>query len=480
MCLTNKTVLRIPALLCLVLYLPACVLLGPDYERPELDIPSTYREHVVSGESVANLSWWELFEDAQLQALITTALEENKDLAIAISRIGEAYAAVTIVRAEQFPFIDAVGNVGRGKVSEEINPEAQTDDNYFAGASLSFEIDFWGRFRRATEAQRAELLATEAAFRNVTITLVSNVASTYFMLRDLDEQLIISKRTLQARQESLDLIQARFDKGTVPELDVNQAQIEVAIAEVSVAALERSIVQTENSLRILLGRNPGPVKRGLNLNEQALPLKIPVGLPSELLQRRPDLITAEQQLHAQTARIGVAEALRYPSFSLTGNFGFESTELSDLNSSDAKTWNLFGNVFFPIFNSGQLKAQVEVEKARTDQAMLLYEQTLQQSLREVEDALVSIRTFKNEQAARSRQVTAARNAAKLSRARYNGGVVDYLEVLDTERTLFAAELAESEALRQYLNSIVLLYRSLGGGWLPTEPEEGLQEETEPA
>lgn len=471
----NSVFLRSIALLCMVLLLPSCVMLGPDYERPELDIPNSYELSEKNLDSIANLAWWELFEDAQLQELITTALEENKDLAIAIARIDEAYAAVTIVRSEQFPFIDATGNVGRGKVSEEINPEARTDDNYFAGASLSFEIDFWGRFRRATEAQRAELLATEAAYRNVTITLVSNVASTYFQLRDLDEQLVISKRTLQARQDSLDLIQARFDKGTVPELDVNQAQIEVAIAEVSVASLERNIVQTENSLRILLGRNPGPVKRGLNLDEQVLPMDVPTGLPSELLQRRPDLITAEQQLHAQTARIGVAEALRYPSFSLTGEFGFESTELSDLNSSDAKTWNLFGNVFFPIFNSGQLKAQVEVEKARTDQLILFYEQTLQQSLREVEDALVSIRTYKNEHAARSRQVTAARNAAKLSRARYDGGVVDYLEVLDTERTLFSAELAESVVLRQYLNSIVLLYRSLGGGWLQASPEENIDE-----
>ena len=451
------------------LFLSSCAL-GPDYQRPVLDVPTEYNEYKVSSDSIANISWWELFEDIQLQELIETALEENKDLGIAVARIQEAYAAVTIVRSEQFPTIDALGNAGRSKQSEDINPNAQADDNYFAGADLSFEIDFWGKLRRATEAQRAELLATEAAYRNITIILVSDVASTYFLIRDLDEQLNISTNTLEARENSLKIIQARFDKGTVAEIDVNQAQIEVAIAEVAIASIERQIIQSENALRILLGRNPGPVKRGKQLDQQSLPPEIPVGLPSELLQRRPDLIVAEEQLHAQTARIGVAEALRFPSISLTGSLGFESTDLSDLNSSDAKTWNIFGNIFQPIFNAGRLRAQVEVEISRTEQAMLFYEQTLQQSLREVEDALVAIRTYNNEHAARSRQVAAARNAAKLSRARYDGGVVDYLEVLDTERTLFSAELAESEALRQYLNSIVELYQSLGGGWTPISEE----------
>ena len=447
---------------CIVL-IPACTL-GPDYERPELEIPIEYRESKVSGESIANIEWWNLFQDRQLQTLIETSLEENKDLRIALARIEEAYAAVTIVRSDQFPILDAAGNVGRGKQSEETFPGSETDDNYFGGLDLFFEIDFWGKLGRATEAQRAELLATEAAYRNVTIVLVSNVANTYFLLRDLDEQLIISKRTLTTRLDNLRIIQARFDKGIAAELDVNQAQIEVAIAEVSVSSLQRRIVQTENALKILLGRNPGPVTRGLSLDKQMFPPSIPTGLPSELLQRRPDLIEAEEQLHAQTARIGVAQALRYPSFTLTGNLGYESTELSDLNSSNARTWNLFGNIFQPIFNSGKLKAQVDVEIARTEQAMLFYEQTLQQSLREVEDALVAIRTFNQEHVARAKQVMAARNAAKLSRARYDGGFVDYLEVLDTERTLFNAELAESDALQQYLNSIVQLYRALGGGW----------------
>lgn len=438
--------------------------LGPDYERPALDIPIDYEEQISVGESIVNLNWWELFEDLQLQELIEIALSENKDLGIALSRIEEAYAALTITRSDQFPTLDASGSGGRGKISEEINPNARTDYNFLASLDLFYEIDFWGKFRRATEAQRAELLATEASYRNVTISLVSDVASLYFLLRDFDEQLLISKRTYEARLDSLGIIQARFDKGTVPELDVNQAEIEAAIAEVAIAQFERGIVQTENALRILLGRNPGPVKRGLKLYEQTLPPIIPTGLPSELLQRRPDLIIAEEQLHAQTARIGIAEALRYPSFTLTGSFGYESTDLSDLLDNDAETWNLFGNIFQPIFNAGRLRAQVDVEIARTEQAVLLYEQTFQRALADVEDALVAIRTYNNEYEARNRQVKAAKNAARLSRARYDSGFVDYLEVLDTERTLFNAELAESDSLQQYINSVVQLYKALGGGW----------------
>jgi multidrug efflux system outer membrane protein len=329
-------------------------------------------------------------------------------------------------------------------------------------------VDLWGELRRATEAAQAELLGTEAAYRNVTITLVSDVAGLYLLLRDLDERLQIARRTLETRLGSLKIIQARFDKGTVPELDVNQAQIEVAVAESAIATFERQIVQTENALRILLGRNPGSVSRGQSLEQQRFPPDVPAGLPSELLQRRPDVVQAEAQLEAATARIGVAEALRYPSIFLTGRLGVESTDLSDLNSDDAETWNIGANIFAPIFNSGQLKAQAEAARARAEEALLRYESTLQQAFREVEDALVAVRTYKDEYEAQSRRVVAARNAARLSRARYDGGVVDYLEVLDTERTKFDAELAQSQTLQLYFNSIVQLYKALGGGWVTEE------------
>lgn len=443
--------------------LGACTL-TPDYERPELDVPEDFGPAAPSGESIANLDWWDLFGDEQLDLLIRTALDENKDLGIALSRIEEARLTVTAVRANQFPFLDVTGFFGRGRQSRELVPGARSDDQFLLAGDLNYQVDLWGEFRRATEAARAELLATESAYRNVTILLVSEVARTYMLLRDLDDRLAISQRTLQTRLESLEIIQARFDKGTVSQLDVHQAQIEVAVAEVSIASFQRQVVQTQNALRVLLGRNPGPVTRGDDLHSQLFPPDIPTGLPAELLQRRPDVVQAEAQLEAATARVGVAEALRYPSISLTGRYGAESTDLSDLNSSDAETWNIGANVLGPIFNSGQLKAQAEATREQAEQALLFYEATLQDSFREVEDALVAVRTFKAEHDAQSRRARAATNAARLSRARYDGGVVDYLEVLDTERTLFNAELEESVSLQQYFSAIVQLYAALGGGW----------------
>jgi multidrug efflux system outer membrane protein len=272
--------------------------LTPDYERPVLDVPDTYREPAPDGASVANIEWWNLFRDAQLQRLIETALEDNKDLGVALQRIVEARAQLTFTRADQFPFLDAFGSAERSDPSDVLVPDSSASNNFAVAAGLSFEVDLWGKLRRATEAARADLLATDAAYRNVTISLVSSVASTYFLLRDLDERLVISRDTVESRRNSLAIIQARFDKGTVPELDVNQAQIELAIAEVAVASFQRQVAQTENALRILLGRNPGPVTRGKKLEQQVPPSVIPVGLPSELLQRRPDLDWTDRQLRA--------------------------------------------------------------------------------------------------------------------------------------------------------------------------------------
>ena len=459
--------MRRAASLCLIAALAAggCTL-TPDYERPELDVPGDYVEPTTPGPSIANLEWWELFRDEQLQALIRTALAQNEDLGIALSRIAEARSALTFTRADQFPFLDVTGRAGRLRQSEDLVPGADSRADYGLAADLSYELDLWGQYRRATEAAQADLLATEAAYRNVTISLVANVASFYLLLRDLDQRLTISRNTVDSRRGSLEIIQARFDKGIVPELDVNQAEVELAVAEAAVAAFEREIVQTENALRILLGRNPGPVARGLRLDQQTFPPAVPPGLPSELVQRRPDVTRAEEILIAETARIGVAEALRYPSISLTGSFGWASDELSGLTSSSAETWGFGGGIFAPIFNSGALKAQAEAQRERTEQALLNYELTLQQAFREVEDALVAVRTYRAEHAARTRQVVAARNAARLSRARYDGGVVDYLEVLDSERARFNAELDESATLQRYLNAIVELYKALGGGWSP--------------
>jgi len=452
--------------------------LTPDYERPELDLPPEYVQPTPSGESIANLEWWNLYSDPKLRSLIEIALEENQDLALALARVAEARYQVTFVRADQFPFLDVFGSGGRGRGSEReagstthgSGPSLRTTDRFAIGGEISFEVDLWRKYSRASEGARADLMATEAAYRNVTISLVASVASTYFLLRDLDARHQIALRTIEGRRESLEIIKARFDKGTVPELDVNQAEIELAIAEVAAVSFERGIVQAQNALRVLLGSYPGEVDRGPELEDQRMPPEVPAGLTSDLLRRRPDVVAAEQTLAAETARIGVAEAMRYPSISLTGSLGAIADELSDLNTNDAKAWNIAAGVFQPIFNSGRLKAQARAQRARAEQSLYAYQGVLRQAFREVEDALVAVRTLRIEHAARSRQVVAARNAARLSRARYDAGVVDYLEVLDTERTLFSSELDESTTLRSSLDAVVQLYKALGGGWTEPEPE----------
>jgi multidrug efflux system outer membrane protein len=308
--------------------------------------------------------------------------------------------------------------------------------------------------------------ATVDASNSVRITLIADVASAYLLLLDLDTRVAIAERTLETRDESLKIIQARFDRGTVALIDVNQAQIEKYDAEAQLVALQRENVQVENLLSILLGQNPGAVEREQRDIYSLAPLKIPTGLPSQLLERRPDVRVAEQQLAAQTARIGVAEAIRFPSLSLTGSLGLASDELSGFFSSDNKTWGLSAGLVAPVFNAGRNKRRVEVEMARTEQALLNFEQTVLQALREVEDSLVSVETYQQEVAARENQEKAAASAAMLSRARYDGGVTSYLEVLESERSLFRAELLASSTHREQLVSYVTLYKALGGGWTP--------------
>lgn len=438
--------------------------LTPDYERPELDLPQAWLDGSPAGDSVANLPWWDLFGDPRLRELTEIALAENKDLAVALGRIAEQRAQVTATRANQFPFIDLMGGVGRGRSSQQVTPGAATRDSFDFSAGLSFDLDVWRKFDRATEASRADLLATEAAYRDVTISLVASVATTYFSLRDLDRRLAISERTVEGRRESLEIVDARFQRGLEAQLDVNQAEVQLAIAEAAVASFDRAVAQTQNALRLLLGRNPGTIERGRGLSEQLLLPEVPAGLPYELLQRRPDVVEAEERLIAETARIGVAEANRYPSFRLTASFGTASTTLSQLGFNEAKAWSLASAVLAPVFNSGKLKALAKAQRAKADQAARRYEAALLTAFREVEDALVGVRTFRAEHGARLRQVEAARKAATLSRARYDGGVVSYLEVLDSDRTLFEAELQESLTQQQALAAVVELYRALGGGW----------------
>jgi len=438
--------------------------LGPDYQRPELPMPDAYLQTPEEGATIANLPWWELFQDPQLRSLIEVALEENKNLAIAAARVEEARAQFGVTRADQFPTVDAGTRAERGNTAELINEDLGTNTTLTLGAQLSWELDIWGKLRRATESARAQLLATEEAQRAVTITLIADVASAYLLLRDLDDRYVIAERTVATREESLGIIQARYDEGTVPLIDVNQADVELAEAQVTRSALYRRVIATENLLSILLGRNPGPISRGMPLEMQVFPPSLPTGVPAELLARRPDVRQAEQELAAQTARIGVAEANRWPSLNVLGRLGFVDDNLDDLFDTDL--WTIGGELSGPLFDAGRTKQQVEVEIARTEQLLNQYGLTVQQALREVEDALVSIRTLNEQLQYRERQVASSRSATTLSRARYDGGVTSYLEVLDSERSLFDNELAESITRRTSLDAVVQLYKALGGGWQP--------------
>jgi len=461
----NKRALLAAVVMLGTLFIAGCAM-GPDYERPETTMPEAFEQVTDGGPSIANLNWWELFGDEQLNALVRIALEQNRDMAIAVSRIEEARAALGFVRSDQYPQFEVSAGANRGNAIPGTSVITPISNNFVLAGNLSFELDLWGKLRRSTEAAQAELLATVDAGNSVLITLISDVASAYLLLLDLDTRVAIAERTLDTRIESLGIIQARFDRGTVALIDVNQAQIEKYDAEAQLASLQREDVQVENLLNVLLGQHPGAIEREQRDIYSLEPLKVPAGLPSELLERRPDIRVAEQTLAAQTARIGVAEAIRFPSLSLTGSLGLASDELSGFFSSDNETWGLSAGLIAPVFNAGRNKRRVEVEVARTEQALLNYEQTVLQAMREVEDSLVGVHTYKREVHARENQQKAAASGAMLSRARYNGGVTSYLEVLESERSLFRAELLASSTRREQLVSYVTLYKALGGGWTP--------------
>ena len=447
-------------------------LLGPDYVRPPVATPAAWIEPA-PGDSVLDVAdGFGLFEDAVLDELVRTAFERNLDLAAAWWRIEQARAQLGIARAEALPSFGYSAGAARVEPSELVQPRAGTVEDYSAALGVSWEIDLFGRLRRSTEAARAELAATEAGRRALALVLAADVASTYFTLHALDDQLAIAQRTLEGRRASTALIRSRFAGGIATELEVRQAEIEEATAEASVPSLERARARAEHALRLLLAQPPGAVPRGAALAGRALPPDVPVGLPSEMLERRPDVIAAEELLHAATATIGVAEALRWPSLALTGAAGFESRELSDLNSGDASFTNLAANLVGPLFEFGKNKRRVEAARASAEQAALAWEQAALAAFREVEDALVDLRTSRVEQVARARQSVSAAAAVRLSRARYEGGVTSYLEVLDLERSLFSSELAESSAREATFNALVRLLKALGGGWELAPPPPG--------
>ena len=455
--------------------------LGPNYKRPEVPTPPTWRElPAAEAQSLANTPWWELFDDPQLQELIRIALVENKDLKIAVERIEEARARYGFTKADLWPKVDlsATGGGLRFNGGSLVHtPDADGGGAvtptetaiYSLTADMSWEIDFFGRIRRATEAQNALFLGTLEARRSAVLTLVADLARAYFKLRAFDLQLEIARRTIASRREYAELAKDRFEGGLTPEVDLRQAEAELLRIEVVTYDLEREIRQAENEISILIGRNPGPVLRGRAVTEQKRPAAVPAGLPSELLDRRPDVRVAEQNLAAATANIGQAKALLFPRIALTGSFGFTSTEFDTWFDGPSKAWNILGNLLQPIFNAGKNRRRVEITESQQRQTLYEYERTILQAFRETEDALVAYQKTGEQRQAQANRVRAERKVLDLAELRYRGGVAAYLEVLDAQRSLFGAEIDETQTITANLVSLIQLYKALGGGW-PSAPE----------
>jgi multidrug efflux system outer membrane protein len=456
--------------LSLTLLLSAGCAVGPNYKRPSTDVPGMYRGTTPQDaaqpttESLGEQKWWEVFQDKQLQDLIHTALEQNYDVRIAATRILQAQAQLGITRADQLPTIS-----GGAQAVNERNPQTKLFHQYETSAnqvdlSLSWELDFWGKYRRATESARASLLATQWAREAIVSTLVSDVATAYFQLRSLDLQLEISRRTLASRRDSLQLTQTLANGGATSMLDVRQAEQLVFTAAESIPNLERQIEQQENFLSTLLGNNPGPIARGLTLTEQPHVPEIPEGLPSTLLERRPDIREAEAQLIAANAQIGVAKAAYFPQINLTATAGYQSSALTSLFTGPAGLWSFGGSLVQPIFTGGRIRSNVRFTEARQQEALLTYQQTIQQAFRGVSDSLVEYhkdREFREDQ---QQLALSAQDAAQLSEMRYRGGAASYLEVLTNETNYFDAQLGLAQAQLNELAGLVRIYRNLGGGW----------------
>ena len=445
----------------------ACAM-GPDYSRPDIPTSDSFRMAEDSKDlpSLANMPWWELYRDEELQRLIRIALEENKDLKRAVASIDEFQARLFTARMDFVPQLSATGNLPLARTGGFLFPGFPSAFNKYGQGSLSWELDIWGRIRRANEAGLADLLSQEENRRAVTLQIVGGVAQAYFDLRQFDMQLEIAKRTLLAWEESVRIGQARLRQGMINKLDVDQFEAERENASARIAELKRQMVQKENELSVLLGRNPSQIARGRSLTEQMMPPVVPAGLPSELLQRRPDVVAAEQQLVAATARIGVAKAERFPKLSLTGILGVASPTLTDIVSPGTTFGVLAPVLTGPLLNAQTLGFQQQAVEAQAKQAVAQYEQTILVAFREVEDALVGVSTAREQAAAQERQVNALRSALHLASLRYKGGLANYLDVLIAQRSLFEAELALAATHRLHLVSVVQLYKALGGGWSP--------------
>ena len=460
--------------------LSGCASLAPEYQRPEAPVPASYpggQAGAVAGIRAVDIGWREFFQDPRLQALIETALEHNRDLRSAVLNIEAARAAYNIQSAERLPSLDAQGSFSRGRTPATLSPTGQdrTTSQYQVGLGIAaFELDFFGRVSSLSEAALAEFLATEEAARAAQISLVAEVGRAYLAERAFAEQLELARQTLAAREDSLRLVRQRFEAGAASALELWQAETLVESARVSVAALERQQAQAGNALALLVGAPlaqlelPAP----LPLSQLSVLTDIPPGLPSELLVQRPDIRAAEQRLISANANIGAARAAFFPRITLTGTVGTASTELSDLFGSGSGLWSFMPQITVPIFNSGRNRAALALAEVRRHQAVVDYERTIQQAFREVADALVARASLERQLAAQERLLAAQRERLRLAQQRYESGVADYLEVLDAQRELFAAEQALVETRQLRLQNAIDFYRAAGGGLLERSAESG--------
>jgi outer membrane protein, multidrug efflux system len=458
------------ALLALALLLAACTV-GPDYKRPAVDTPPDFRGALAppTEPSLGDFGWWQVYADETLQGLIREGLAGNYDVRVAAARILDARAQVTIARSFQFPDVRGIASAPYERVKGDLSP-LQVRETFAPSGGLDFgyELDFWGRFRRGTEAARAEFLATEFGRRFVITTLVSDLSSAYFSLRALDVQLEIARRTLDSRTQSLRLVQVREEGGVAGLIDVRQSEILVAGAAQTVPDIERQIEQTENLISILLGRSPAAVPRGRDLRAQVAATALPAGVPARLLERRPDVQQAEQVLASATARIGVAKSDYFPRVFLSGAVQAGGLMVNGQMFGPQGIFSVLPSFTLPIFNAGRVGAGVDAARARADEALLQYQQVIIEAFRDVSDSLVEYRKQQESRIQQAALVVAAIDTTRLANIRYSNGVSPYLEVLDSERQQFDAELGLVRTQLSEMLAVVRLYKALGGGWQQSE------------
>jgi outer membrane protein, multidrug efflux system len=449
---------------------PACAV-GPNYNRPQMPVPPAYRffDGEAQAQSLADVPWWNVLKDPVLQRLVREAIASNLDLRVATARVAEARAQYGIARSFLFPEVGLAAGYSAQQVSRLSEPpqgtaRGKTYQNWNAGITLSWEIDLFGRIRREKEAGFAAYLATEEGRRAAVITLVADVASTYLFLRELDLQLEVARRTVETNDETVRFYDNRLRGGVSNRLELDRATANRARTAVVIPQLEQQIALTENALSLLLGKPPGPIERGEALSDKTSPPQVPVGLPATLLERRPDVVAAEQLLVAANANIGAAKALFFPSISLTGLLGTLSGEFSNLLKSDSNLWQLSPGLFQPIFQGGRIRRNYDVAKARFEQSAAQYQKAALNSYVEVANGLVSVKKLGEARLEREDAVDALRDAASLARSRYDTGLASYLEILNADQQLFDEELALAQVRGEEMRAFVELYRALGGGW----------------